>query len=662
MKKRVLSLAMALILCLSLTGPAFAVEEGFWDDATEVANYQQFAAALEDEGVEKLAITGNVVIPKNVKLETDKPIQVNIGGRLKLESGAVLNCDAPNMGEFWFEDSMNTWLHVSEMCEAFLLWKHEEGDNIYYTRNIYGTQPADMLGATLDDPTYLETAVFSGGDVTLDLEKWGDWEPSDAPYHIDCLMVFGHDFTLGRNTRLVVQNFHVDGDLYISEGAGMTVGYGTVGGHVISNSEDQIPEDIKSAPKTPTVTTKYDKTERKTFATLTSEGDPQIYYTFSKLADEIWDLDNYDEYTAPLPITEAGPLHAYAEKDGVRSGLLETYVEPLKPSSGGGSGGGSDDSGSGSADRDTSGTVTTTVKDEATGTTTTTTTQKNGTKTVVVTQKNGDKTTTVTQKNGTKTTLTENVGEPVKATVSVGSVTSSGQRVTVPVTVDTDGAEVAFTGVTKPIKAAIPVKGVSSGTVAVIDGVICKTAFPEGGSLVVPLDGNATVVIQDNTKTFSDIPGTFWASSQVSFVTSRELFNGTGNGAFTPNAAMSRQMLMTVLARLDGADTTASPYAQGMAWAKAQGISDGTNPEANITREQLTVMLYRYAGSPAAGGTLDGFFSDAGTVGGYARTAMEWAVQNGIVTGKTGGVLDPKGQATRAEVAVMLQRYIVSVA
>ena len=124
---------------------------------------------------------------------------------------------------------------------------------------------------------------------------------------------------------------------------------------------------------------------------------------------------------------------------------------------------------------------------------------------------------------------------------------------------------------------------------------------------------------------------------------------------------MTRAMLMTVLARTDGQDTAAPEggqwYDAGTKWAVEQGISDGTNPDGSITREQLATMLWRYAGSPATNGTLDGF-TDADKTGNYATDALRWAVEQGIITGKGGGVLDPQGPATRAEVSAMLMRYL----
>ena len=116
-------------------------------------------------------------------------------------------------------------------------------------------------------------------------------------------------------------------------------------------------------------------------------------------------------------------------------------------------------------------------------------------------------------------------------------------------------------------------------------------------------------------------------------------------------------MLMTVLARYAGTDTTGGApwYQKGMEWAKANSVSDGTNPEVNITREQLVTMLYRYAGSPATNGSLDNF-SDAASVSSYAVNAMQWAVANGIVNGSN-GKLNPQNNATRAEVAAILMRF-----
>ena len=156
---------------------------------------------------------------------------------------------------------------------------------------------------------------------------------------------------------------------------------------------------------------------------------------------------------------------------------------------------------------------------------------------------------------------------------------------------------------------------------------------------------------------FNDVASSAWYADAVQYVTDKGLMNGTDDNQFSPSASTTRGMLMTVLARYAGEDTTggATWYEKGMNWAKAKGVSDGTNPNANITREQLVTMMYRYAGSPKADGKLDSF-SDAASVSTYAADAMQWAVANGIVNGSN-GKLNPQNNATRAEVAAILMRF-----
>ena len=211
------------------------------------------------------------------------------------------------------------------------------------------------------------------------------------------------------------------------------------------------------------------------------------------------------------------------------------------------------------------------------------------------------------------------------------------------------------------VKVEIPVRNVTPGTVVVIvhaDGTeeIVRTSIVTKNGVALELTSSATVKVYDNSKFFSDVPAANWASDAVAFVSSRELFNGTGANTFSPNAPMTRQMLMTVLARLDGTDTSGNAYAKGMEWAIRNGVSNGSDPEGKITREQLATMLWRYAGSPSVSGRMTGFV-DADQISGYAEDAMLWATKAGIIGGKGNGQLDPKGYATRAEVAAMLTRY-----
>lgn len=163
---------------------------------------------------------------------------------------------------------------------------------------------------------------------------------------------------------------------------------------------------------------------------------------------------------------------------------------------------------------------------------------------------------------------------------------------------------------------------------------------------------------QATVGSFKDVPQNSWFASAVQYVTSNSLMNGTSTTAFSPNATMSRGMLMTVLARYAGESTEGGTvwYEKGMNWAKNKGISDGSAPNRNITREQLAAMLYRYAGEPDGAADLSAY-TDAGSVSAYAEKAVQWCVKNGILIGKTSSTLAPKATATRAECAAMLQRF-----
>lgn len=163
---------------------------------------------------------------------------------------------------------------------------------------------------------------------------------------------------------------------------------------------------------------------------------------------------------------------------------------------------------------------------------------------------------------------------------------------------------------------------------------------------------------QATVGSFKDVPQNSWFASAVQYVTSNSLMNGTSTTAFSPSATMSRGILMTVLARYAGESTEGGTvwYEKGMNWAKNKGISDGSAPNRNITREQLAAMLYRYAGEPDGAADLSAY-TDAGSVSAYAEKAVQWCVKNGILTGKTSSTLAPKATATRAECAAMLQRF-----
>lgn len=163
------------------------------------------------------------------------------------------------------------------------------------------------------------------------------------------------------------------------------------------------------------------------------------------------------------------------------------------------------------------------------------------------------------------------------------------------------------------------------------------------------------------TSLFADVTTADWFYDAVDYVNSNGLMTGTDKG-FAPQAATTRAQIWAILARLDGEHydrNTGDWYAGYQVWAIRNGISDGTDPNGKITRQQLAAMLYRYAirmGFVATGFWADlSVFPDAGKVSDYAREAMQWAVGSGLLKGMD-GKLNPQGTATRAQVATILQR------
>lgn len=159
---------------------------------------------------------------------------------------------------------------------------------------------------------------------------------------------------------------------------------------------------------------------------------------------------------------------------------------------------------------------------------------------------------------------------------------------------------------------------------------------------------------------FTDVTSTDWFYNDVKYAYENGLMTGTSGTAFSPEAPVTRGMVMTILARREGirTDRYTPWYAAGCEWAKANGISDGSNPEAPVIREQLAAMLYRYAALKGrdltAGENLN--FTDASDVSAYALPALQWATGEKILTGSN-GALNPQATATRAHLAAILHRY-----
>ena len=178
---------------------------------------------------------------------------------------------------------------------------------------------------------------------------------------------------------------------------------------------------------------------------------------------------------------------------------------------------------------------------------------------------------------------------------------------------------------------------------------------------------------------FTDVSTSDWFYDDVAFVYENGLFSGTDSRSFSPNASMTRAMLVTVLYRLEGEPTvtgrssftdvrSGAYYEKAVIWAAANGIVTGTDstsfsPDAKVTREQLAAILYRYAQyrklDTDASAKLNSF-TDADSVSAYASEALGWAVSESLINGASGKLM-PKGDATRAQVAAILHRFVKNV-
>lgn len=261
------------------------------------------------------------------------------------------------------------------------------------------------------------------------------------------------------------------------------------------------------------------------------------------------------------------------------------------------------------------------------------------------------------------------------------ALAGTGAGAEVSVTSNGDGTttfDVTANGETVDATLKIELPAAEAGQVLVLvlaDGTekVVKKSAVEGAAAFAEIPAGATVRVADNEKSFPDVAENAWYASAVGFASSHELFQGTGEG-FAPAAAMNRAMLATVLYRLEDASAAGQSafadvadgawYADAVAWASETGIVTGTGsgfaPETDVTREQIATMFYRYADTlgldTGGSASLDGF-TDGGETAPWASGAMRWAVGAGLFQGSN-GALNPKGSATRAEVATLFERLV----
>ena len=558
------------------------------------------------------------------------------------------------------------------------------------TEGIWDTKESNALMALRAGGYLVKIASTSGGTVTTDklAAKAGDTvtltATPDSGYQL--------------------------GTLSVTDGSGQPV--------PVSNNAFTMPASavtisaiFKEKPAAPTFSPAggaYTSAQSVTISSTTSGA--TIYYT----TDGSVPTANSTQYNEAITISSTTTLKAITVNGNTSSSVATaTYTINTGGSSGsdnGSSGSGSNSSGSGNTTTETTtnpdSSTTTTVTNTTTGTVTETTKNPDGSQEVVETAKDGTVTTTTTDAGGNKTEVVEKPDGSSETTVTIQDGSTSTTKVDVDgktetvvklpasvvadasdkaevvslpmpeVTATSDSAAAPTVTVNLPAgtsaKVEIPVANVTPGTVAVLvaaDGTeeVIKTTVATENGVAVTLEDGATVKIVDNSKNFADVPTAYWGANAVAFAASHELMSGTSSTQFSPDTAMNRAMLVTVLARLDGVDTSTGTnwYDAGRDWAMQAGISDGTNMDGTLTREQLATMLYRYAQSKGQGFTgawafrLD--YPDADAVSEYAYEAMCWTTMHGIIGGMGDGTLQPQGPATRAEVATMLMRFISNV-
>ena len=335
------------------------------------------------------------------------------------------------------------------------------------------------------------------------------------------------------------------------------------------------------------------------------------------------------------------------------------------------------------------------VKTDKNGTVTTTEKDANGNQTQTVEKADGSKEFTAKQKDGTKSTASVGEDGVVEAEVelskkAVEAAAKNGEPIQLPIPEISSGknSESSTVSVDLPDKAGsakvvIPMDDMTPGTVVILvlpDGteeVITQTKLTEDG-LAVTLTGDATLKVVDNARDFDDVKDSDWFSDATDFVSSRNLFAGTSATEFSPNAPMTMEMLFAVAHNFMGKpETTASGVAGAKPedwfhtasnWAAEMGLTAGLKMDMlgtnqPISREDTAILLFNLSGKAAsyipsaeALAKLNAF-SDIADMNPANRTALAWAVENGIMNGMGDGSFGFKGNNTRAQTGAVMMNF-----
>lgn len=230
-----------------------------------------------------------------------------------------------------------------------------------------------------------------------------------------------------------------------------------------------------------------------------------------------------------------------------------------------------------------------------------------------------------------------------------GSVTVSGGWAEV-------GSEVTLT--------VTPDEGWRLGSLSAVDSSGTQLALRSlgGGKYAFTMPGGkvtvSAVFVRGEGLGFTDVAPGAWYYDAVAYVSENGLMNGVDTGIFDPDGSLTRAMVWTILARIEGADTEGGEtwYAKARDWAMETGVSDGTDAMGAITREQLVTMLWRSRGEPGVDFLLTA--RDADSISSWAYEAMRWAVSEGIIEGDENGFISPAATATRAQAAAIIMRFI----